>query len=81
MKKAIKILGTLLCAVVLFFNLSINGKGSAGDTNLSTLMNKADAVCYESTFGPDFNFGRCNVYSENCYSQFELGDCDPTQWQ
>ena len=78
MKKTIKILGTLLCAVVLFFNLSINGKGSAGDTSLSTLMNKADAVCYDNESFPMCNTGRCNIYSENCYQIFELGNCDPT---
>jgi len=76
MKKAIKILGIVLCAVVLFFNLSINGKSEVGDTSLSALLNKADAVCIESEIDL-LNTGRCNVYSENCYQIFEAGTCDP----
>jgi hypothetical protein len=78
MKKAIKILGTLLCAVVLFFNLSINGSSNVGDTDLSTLLNKADAICEYNESIPSLNTGRCNIYSENCYQVFDPeGDCDP----
>mgnify|MGYP000957847682 CR=1 FL=1 len=79
MKKAIKILGTVLCVVVLFLNLSINGKNEVGDTSLSVLLNNADALCYDNESFPMCNTGRCNIYSENCYQVFNPeGDCDPT---
>jgi|BioPla2DNA2_1021312.scaffolds.fasta_scaffold90303_2 hypothetical protein len=77
MKKAIKILGTVLCAVVLFFNLSINGKSSTGDTNLSVLLNKADAECEQGEI-PEMNKGKCYQISGNCFWNPDYDECDPT---
>jgi hypothetical protein len=80
MKKAISILGIAICASVLFFNVSINGKNCASNNDLTKIMTatEANAECWYDPMTPEFNHGNCN-FLDQCYYDPEGWSCDWTQ--
>ena len=78
MKKIISILGVAICAMVLFFNVSINGKNNANDTDLTKVMmsNEANAECVWNPGGDIWNHGYCSEFGW-CNWDPEGTACDP----
>lgn len=76
--KAIKIAGAIVCAALLFFNVSLNGKSSSDNLDLSALtkISEANAECVDD---PPLNNGRCSQLTGNCYWDPDSDDCDYTQ--
>ncbi|MCK9414684.1 MAG: hypothetical protein M0Q53_20450 [Prolixibacteraceae bacterium] len=64
MKKLIKISAIVACAAVLFFNVSLTGKNSSNNIDLSSLtkISEANAECIPYIF----NNGRCLVLNQLC---------------
>lgn len=79
MKKIIKIIGILICLVVLFLNISLNKTSSKTNTDLSVLIvtNNADAECWPFI---DQFWGECSL--DQCFttSNWPKVDCDPTRF-
>ena len=75
-KSVIQITGIIVCITLLYFNLSLNGKSNAINTNLSALVktSEANAECIP----PNPNTilaGKCNEGYDICY--YALGyECD-----
>lgn len=76
MKNLIKISGVVVCAAVLFLNVSIKGKSSSENVNMATITsaNQANAECQTTTWSMT---GKCSTLSGNCY--WGGTDCDWTR--
>lgn len=77
MKKIITFSGIVACAAILFFNVSLNGKSSSSNVDLSALtkISEANAECVSGGFAS----GKCLVLSQVCVFAVEYTDCDPYQ--
>lgn len=76
-KNTVKIAGIVACAAILFFNLSLNGKSSSNNVDLSTLtkINEANAECWPWEQGDAH--GNCLDLSQICVFDTSAEECDP----
>ncbi len=77
LKNTVKTIGIITCAAILFFNLSLNGKSSSNNVELSTLtkINEANAECVPWEQGDAH--GNCLVLSQICVFDTSAEECDP----
>jgi hypothetical protein len=79
MKKIIKIIGILVCLMVLFLNLSLNRTNSPGHTDLSKLIvvNEANAEC--ASWQWYMPHAKCLVMNQECVEAVDYEECDPSK--
>jgi hypothetical protein len=80
MKKLFKISTIVACVAVLFFNVSLIGKNSSNNIDLSSLtkISEANAECINNGYGDEWNHGRCSILTQNCYYDPDGTACDWT---
>ena len=75
-KKVIEMFGAALLVSALIFNVSLgNAKKSAGNIDLLSLSQTAEAGCED--YNPWSASGKCLQLSQICVFAVEYKDCDP----